>query len=129
MSDRLEGRGALVTGPSSGIGRGGVAPEGARVAVDHPGEATREAAEAVVAEIPAARGEALAKGALTRTLTLEAGGVTVAPGATMTPMLADVPEAILEGVRASIPLGRLAEAEDIVPTYVFLRRPERSPPC
>jgi 3-oxoacyl-[acyl-carrier protein] reductase len=69
-----------------------------------------------------------AKGALislTRTLALEAGatGVTVnavAPGATMTPMLADVPEEILETVRAGIPLGRLAEIEDIVPTYVFL---------
>jgi len=230
MTDRLKGRSALVTGASSGIGRGvalAFAAEGARVAVNHPDEATREAAEAVVAEIRAAGGEALAlradvaeeaeadalvaaaeeahgpvdvlvsnagvaraaalqemavadwdrviavhlrgaflvarrvlpgmyargrgrvlltasqlaykgaagfaaytaaKGALislTRTLALEAAdtGVTVnavAPGATMTPMLADVPEAILESVRASIPLGRLAEVEDIVPTYVFL---------
>jgi len=69
-----------------------------------------------------------AKGALvslTRTLALEAAdsGVTVnavAPGATRTPMLADVPDEILETVRRSIPLGRLAEIGDIVPTYVFL---------
>jgi 3-oxoacyl-[acyl-carrier protein] reductase len=31
-----------------------------------------------------------------------------------------VPEGILEGIRKSIPLGRLAEVEDIVPSYVFL---------
>jgi len=69
-----------------------------------------------------------AKGALislTRTLALEAGetGVTVnavAPGATMTPMLADVPDEILDAVRAGIPLGRLAQIDDIVPSYVFL---------
>ncbi|MFO7856074.1 MAG: SDR family NAD(P)-dependent oxidoreductase [Paracoccaceae bacterium] len=73
-----------------------------------------------------------AKGALislTRTLALEAAdtGVTVnaiAPGATMTPMLADVPEAILDKVRADIPLGRIAEVADIVPTYVFLASEE-----
>ncbi|MCX7299252.1 MAG: SDR family NAD(P)-dependent oxidoreductase [Rhodobacterales bacterium] len=62
---------------------------------------------------------------LTRTLALEAGasGVTVnsvAPGATKTPILADVPADILETVRTSIPVGRLAEIDDIVPTYVFL---------
>ena len=69
-----------------------------------------------------------AKGALiamTRSLALEAGaqGVTVncvAPGATLTPILEDVPEELLEQIRQSIPLGRLAEVDDIVPTYVFL---------
>lgn len=62
---------------------------------------------------------------LARTMALEAGssGVTVnsvAPGATLTPILADVPADILETVRAGIPVGRFAEIEDIVPTYVFL---------
>lgn len=69
-----------------------------------------------------------AKGALvtfTRTLALEAaskgvGVNAVAPGATKTAMLEDVPEDILEGIRQSIPLGKLAEIDDIVPSYVFL---------
>ena len=69
-----------------------------------------------------------AKGAIvtfTRTLALEAApkGVevnAVAPGATKTAMLDDVPDDILEGIRQSIPLGRLDEIEDIVPSYVFL---------
>ncbi|MBT4741067.1 MAG: SDR family oxidoreductase [Rhodospirillaceae bacterium] len=69
-----------------------------------------------------------AKGALvtfTRTLALEAaskgvGVNAVAPGATRTAMLEDVPEDILEGIRQSIPLGKLAEIDDIVPSYVFL---------
>ncbi|MDE0799159.1 MAG: 3-oxoacyl-ACP reductase FabG [Rhodospirillaceae bacterium] len=69
-----------------------------------------------------------AKGALvtfTRTLALEAaskgvGVNAVAPGATKTAMLDDVPKDILEGIRQSIPLGKLAEIDDIVPSYVFL---------
>ena len=69
-----------------------------------------------------------AKGAIlsfTRTLALEIGDrpITancVAPGATMTPMLADVPDDILEGIRQKIPAGRLAEVGDIVGTYLFL---------
>ncbi len=69
-----------------------------------------------------------AKGALvtfTRSLALEAapkgiGVNAVAPGATHTAMLDDVPEEILEGIRQSIPLGKLAEIDDIVPSYVFL---------
>jgi 3-oxoacyl-[acyl-carrier protein] reductase len=73
-----------------------------------------------------------AKGAilsLTRSLALEIGARNVnvncvAPGATRTPMLADVPEQILEAIRASIPKGRLAEVEDIVPAYVFLASDE-----
>ncbi len=69
-----------------------------------------------------------AKGAIlsfTRSVALEVGasGITVncvAPGATRTPMLADVPDDLLEQVRRAIPLGRLAEVDDIVPAYVFL---------
>lgn len=69
-----------------------------------------------------------AKGAIvtfTRTVALEAApkGVNVnavAPGATKTAMLEDVPEDILEGIRQAIPLGRLAEISDIIPSYVFL---------
>ena len=69
-----------------------------------------------------------AKGAIvtfTRTLALEAapkgvGVNAVAPGATQTAMLEDVPDDILEGIRQSIPLGKLAEIDDIVPSYVFL---------
>ncbi|EED35938.1 3-oxoacyl-[acyl-carrier-protein] reductase 1 [Luminiphilus syltensis NOR5-1B] len=61
----------------------------------------------------------------TRSLTLEIGDrqVTancVAPGATMTPMLADVPEEVISAIRAKIPAGRLAEVDDIVGAYLFL---------
>lgn len=63
--------------------------------------------------------------ALTRSVALEIGarGVNincVAPGATMTPMLEDVPAGHLDQIRRAIPLGRLATVDDIVPTYVFL---------
>lgn len=69
-----------------------------------------------------------AKGAIisfTRSLALELGdsGITancVAPGATATAMLADVPDDALEHIRQAIPLGRIAEVDDIVPSYVFL---------
>jgi 3-oxoacyl-[acyl-carrier protein] reductase len=69
-----------------------------------------------------------AKGAIiafTRSVALEIGsrGVTincVAPGATRTPILANVPADLLEQIRQGIPLGRIAEVEDIVPSYVFL---------
>ena len=69
-----------------------------------------------------------AKGAIlsfTRSLALEIGDrpITancVAPGATMTPILADVPDDILEGIRQNIPAGRIAEADDIVGAYLFL---------
>jgi 3-oxoacyl-[acyl-carrier protein] reductase len=69
-----------------------------------------------------------AKGAIvtfTRTLALEAapkgvGVNAVAPGATQTAMLNDVPKDALEAIRMSIPRGKLAEISDIVPSYVFL---------
>jgi 3-oxoacyl-[acyl-carrier protein] reductase len=69
-----------------------------------------------------------AKGAIlsfTRSVALEIGdrGVTincVAPGATKTPMLADVPSALLEQIRQGIPVGRIADVADIVPSYLLL---------
>ena len=69
-----------------------------------------------------------AKGAIiafTRSLALEIGERhvnvnAVAPGATLTPILDDVPEEILEAIRQGIPKGRLANVDDIVPSYLFL---------
>ena len=69
-----------------------------------------------------------AKGAIlsfTRTLALEIGerDITancVAPGATLTPMLSDVPVDILDQIRNAIPRGKLAEVDDIVGAYMFL---------
>ncbi|MEM7466894.1 MAG: 3-oxoacyl-ACP reductase family protein [Pseudomonadota bacterium] len=69
-----------------------------------------------------------AKGAIlsfTRSLALEIGERhvnvnAVAPGATLTPILDDVPADILEAIRLGIPKGRLANVEDIVPSYLFL---------
>lgn len=73
-----------------------------------------------------------AKGAIvafTRTVALEIGERnvrinSVAPGATNTPILADVPPDLLEQIRLAIPVGRIAEVDDIVPTYVFLASSE-----
>lgn len=64
----------------------------------------------------------------TRTVALEIGArdITInciAPGATHTPILADVPPALLEEIRKAIPLGRIAEVDDIAPSYVFLASP------
>jgi 3-oxoacyl-[acyl-carrier protein] reductase len=61
----------------------------------------------------------------TRTTALELGArdITInciAPGATLTPILDNVPSDVLEQIRTAIPLGRLAEVGDIVPSYVFL---------
>ena len=61
----------------------------------------------------------------TRSLALEIGdrGINancVAPGATMTPMLEDVPGDVLEDIRGQIPKGNLAEVDDIVGSYLFL---------
>ncbi|MFT4823170.1 MAG: 3-oxoacyl-[acyl-carrier protein] reductase [Halioglobus sp.] len=69
-----------------------------------------------------------AKGAIlsfTRTLTLEIGernisANCVAPGATVTPILEDVPDDILDGIRRAIPRGKLAEVDDIVGAFLFL---------
>lgn len=60
----------------------------------------------------------------TRTVALEIGArdITInciAPGATHTPILSDVPLALLEQIRQAIPLGRIAEVDDIAPSYVF----------
>ncbi|MEP1472639.1 MAG: SDR family oxidoreductase [Halieaceae bacterium] len=73
-----------------------------------------------------------AKGAIlsfTRTVTLEIGdrNITancVAPGATMTPILKDVPEEILDGIRQAIPRGKLAQVDDIVGAFMFLASDE-----
>ena len=61
----------------------------------------------------------------TRSVALEIGArdITInciAPGATRTPILDDVPPTLLEEIRRSIPLGRIAEVEDIAPSFVFL---------
>ena len=72
------------------------------------------------------------KGAIisfTRSLALEVGERNVnvnavAPGATKTPILNDVPDELLEQIRQSIPRKKLAEISDIVPTYVFLASEE-----
>ncbi len=69
-----------------------------------------------------------AKGAIlsfTRSLALEVGDRdipvnAVAPGATMTPILADVPDAVLDAIKANIPAGKIAEVGDIVGSYLFL---------
>jgi 3-oxoacyl-[acyl-carrier protein] reductase len=69
-----------------------------------------------------------AKGAIlsfARSVALEIGArdITincVAPGATHTPMLDDVPADVLEEIRKAIPLGRIAQVEDIAPSFVFL---------
>ena len=61
----------------------------------------------------------------TRSVALEIGArdITInciAPGATRTPILDDVPPTLLEEIRRSIPLGRIAEVVDIAPSFVFL---------
>ncbi len=231
---RLQDRVALITGASSGIGAGvarAFASEGADVAVNHPDEASRAAAEAVAAEVRergrralvvqadvadedqvaamvssvesafdrvdilvnnagfatrapvesmtlrrwermlavhltgtflctravldgmyrrdygrivntasqlAYRGGAerahyvAAKAGIigfTRSLALEIGtrNVTancVAPGATETPILDGATEEFLDRLRATIPRGRFATVEEIVPAYVYLASDE-----
>ena len=66
---------------------------------------------------------------LTRTLALEYAkyGVTVncvAPGAVMTRMLAGVPDHIKEKIVARIPVGRIAQPEDIAAAHLFLASEE-----
>lgn len=63
--------------------------------------------------------------AFSRSLALEIGARDVrincvAPGATQTPILDSVAPDVLSAIRAAIPIGRLAEVDDIVPTYVML---------
>jgi len=48
----------------------------------------------------------------------------VAPGFTMTEMVAKMPEEVLAGMRAKTPLGRLGEPEDIANTYLWLASDE-----
>ncbi len=72
------------------------------------------------------------KGAIvsfTRSLAREVGARninvnSVAPGGTRTPILADVPDELVEEVRLGIPKQRIAEVADIVPAYVFLASDE-----
>jgi len=44
----------------------------------------------------------------------------VAPGFTMTEMVAKMPEQVLEGMKAKVPLGRLASPEEMADAYLFL---------
>ncbi len=65
----------------------------------------------------------------TRCLALEIGARNVnancvAPGATRTPLIADIADELMANIRKSIPKGRLAEVDDIVPSYVFLASDE-----
>jgi 3-oxoacyl-[acyl-carrier protein] reductase len=50
----------------------------------------------------------------------------VAPGFTATEMVMQMPEKILEGMRARTPLGRMAEPRDIANAYLFLASDEAS---
>jgi 3-oxoacyl-[acyl-carrier protein] reductase len=50
----------------------------------------------------------------------------VAPGFTATEMVMQMPEKILEGMRARTPLGRLGETRDIANAYLFLSSDEAS---
>ena len=69
-----------------------------------------------------------AKGAIisfTRSLALEIGrrNVTancVAPGATLTPLLKDVPDDVMNEIRKAIPRGKLADVDEVVGAYLFL---------
>jgi 3-oxoacyl-[acyl-carrier protein] reductase len=50
----------------------------------------------------------------------------VAPGYTLTEMVAAMPDKILEGMKARTPLGRLGEPRDIANAYLFLASDEAS---
>jgi len=68
---------------------------------------------------------------LTKTLALEYAkyGVTVncvAPGATLTPMLAGVPDQIRAKIIEKIPMGRIASPEEIASVHCFLASEEAS---
>ncbi|MGD0202285.1 MAG: 3-oxoacyl-ACP reductase FabG [Candidatus Bathyarchaeia archaeon] len=66
---------------------------------------------------------------LTKALAKELGrkGIrvnAVAPGFTMTPMMANVPDKILQMMREKTPLGKLAEPRDIAYAYLYLASDE-----
>ena len=48
----------------------------------------------------------------------------VAPGFTATEILNSMPEKIIEGMKARIPLGRMGEPRDIANAYLFLASDE-----
>ena len=50
----------------------------------------------------------------------------VAPGFIATPMVAAMPEKVIKGMEAKIPLGRLGRPEEIANTYAFLASDEAS---
>ncbi len=50
----------------------------------------------------------------------------VCPGFVETPILDTVPQKVLDGMRARVPLGRLGRPEDIANTYAFLASDEAS---
>jgi 3-oxoacyl-[acyl-carrier protein] reductase len=50
----------------------------------------------------------------------------IAPGFTSTEMVASMPENILDGMKARVPLGRLGEPRDIANAYLFLASDEAS---
>ena len=124
---RLNGHTALISGRSSGIGRGvalGLAREGAAaIVINYPDEAQREV-QRCTRPVSLYGGKAGVI-AFSRSLALEIGARDVrincvAPGATQTPILDSVAPDVLSAIRAAIPIGRLAEVDDIVPTYVML---------
>lgn len=68
---------------------------------------------------------------LTRTLAMEFAryGITVncvAPGATKTPMTASIPEDLVKRLISKVPLGRMAEPEEIANVHAFLVSDEAS---
>lgn len=68
---------------------------------------------------------------MTKTLARELGrkGVTVnaiAPGFIATEMVAKMPENVLDGMRAKVPVGRLGDPDDIAAAYLFLASEEAS---
>ncbi len=69
--------------------------------------------------------------AFTMTLAREVGrkGITVnavAPGFIETDMTKDVPDAVIENVKAMTPLGRLGKPEEVAATVTFLASPDAS---
>jgi 3-oxoacyl-[acyl-carrier protein] reductase len=69
--------------------------------------------------------------AFTRTWARELGprgvrAVAVCPGFVETPILATIPQQVLEKIVARVPLGRLAKAEEIANVYAFLASDEAS---